>query len=331
MKNILLLLSFLFVSNIIMAQTPRIALVKPNGTTTIHSTFQAAYDAAINDDYIYLPGGTFSLPTIDKKIHIIGAGSNIDSCQATGMSKVNPFSINSGAQGGSIEGLNILPGSGIGFYANSSTSSSIGFKIKRCFIDGNIQGNSVWESLVVENCYFLSISGNIENSLIRNNVILGHCSVNYSMFLNNIIFQVNGNLQLGSSNTFKNNIFQSDSYTSAPNSYFYNNVNITPYSSSSESYNTVIEPWVDIFLVPGMPSGSPPSYSYNVHNNYHIKVTSACYNSGADGTDRGIYGGSSPWVEGSIPSNPHIYFKQVAEETNANGQLQIHFKVRAGN
>jgi hypothetical protein len=328
MKNAPLLLTFLLFSINMVAQTTRIALVKPNGTTTIHSTFQAAYDAASNDDYIYLPGGTFSLPTLEKKLHIIGAGSNLDSCLVTGTTKVSTFTISNGAQGGSVEGLRFLPGNGIIFSSNSNPSISYGFSIKRCFLDGNISTYTQWESLIIENNYFLSIIGGIDNSIIRNNIIMGYCNVGFSFFKNNVFFFA-GNIQLGSSNTLSNNIFQADTYTAVPNSYFYNNVNITSNSSSSEAYNTITETWDEIFYNPG--TLNPLYYSYDVHNNYHIKSTSACHNSGTDGTDRGIYGGSTPWVEGSIPSNPHIYFKQVAEETNAAGQLQIQFKVRTGN
>lgn len=335
MKNTPLLLTFLLFTINMLAQTPRIALVKPNGTTTIHSTLQEAYNAASDDDYIYLPGGYMGSIALHKKVNIIGAGCNIDSSSVTGVTKMHDIVIYQGASGGSIEGIYVFNNYPIRF-ENYNGASGTGFTIKKCFLGGGIHSNIPWTELVILNNYIglngsNSVSGSISNSIFKNNIIIGQNNVSYSTLTNNIIYPA------GQPNysIFKNNIFSEGMTASGNTSYsvFYNNVNCNLGGSpnGNEVYENINEAWIDIFENPGTCSGTPQSCIYDVHNNYHVKSTSACHNSGTDGTDRGIYGGTSPWVEGSVPSNPHIYFKHVAEETNASGQLQIQFKVRTGN
>jgi len=337
MKYLFLFTILIFVFKTIEAQTSRIALVKPNGVTTIHTTLQSAYDAASNDDYIYLPGGTFDGITIAKKLHIIGAGSNIDSSQYTGITKIPSLDIDSLGGGGSIEGIYFTNGGctpSINFVSSNNIS---GYLIKGCYLKGGIQFTN-WQNVVICKNYLglhqcgnygghESISGELSNSFIKNNIVMGNIQgIGNCVINNNILFFnfYNGYGAFMMTNSiFNNNIFKEVQFQTW-NSIFNNNTNSFIYQNNTNSeYNTITETFNEVFENPG---AAP--YSYDVHNNYHIKSTSACNNSGTDGRDRGIYGGSSPWIEGSIPSNPHIYFKNVADETNASGQLQIHFKVR---
>jgi len=76
---------------------------------------------------------------------------------------------------------------------------------------------------------------------------------------------------------------------------------------------------------------SPNASSFDYQYNYHLKPNSPYLSAGSDGTEIGIYGGNSPYREGAVPSNPHIYFKQVSTQTNSNGQLPVQFKVRTSN
>jgi hypothetical protein len=335
MKKTLLLTSFcIYLTIQLFAQTPQIALVKPNGVTTIHTTLQAAYDAAEDDDYIYLPGGTFTLSnTIIKSIHIIGAGSNQDSTVTTGMSRINTLSIGTGSDGGSIEGVYFLfqvPGN-----CNNGSIDFIepvsNYKITNCFLEKGISFTGLVTNTIIRNnvikssgCGSLwsSLKGNITNSLIANNLIISTIGIilEANQFDNNIFFfnQQFYQLNLPNSCSYRNNIFQSTISTN--NSILKNNVNASVSGSNNIINNNIWENFSDIFL-------NSATY-YDPQNNYHIKPTSLCKNSGHDGTDRGIYGGLFPWVEGSVPSNPHIYFKQVDSQTNESGQLQIHFKVR---
>ena len=137
-----LLLSILAITATIgFGQTPQIALVKPNGNTTIHSSLGAAYDAASNDDYIYLPGGYFGTLFIDKKLNIIGAGYNEDSTQVTGITKLDYIIVYQGAQNGSIEGINFVGGNcgSIVFEGNGGTNNPSNYTISKCYIKQGIR------------------------------------------------------------------------------------------------------------------------------------------------------------------------------------------------
>jgi len=64
-------------------------------------------------------------------------------------------------------------------------------------------------------------------------------------------------------------------------------------------------------------------------NDYHLKADSPGKNAGKDGTDIGIYGGSYPWKEGSLPFNPHYQKIQVAPKTDNQGNLNVNIMVKA--
>lgn len=324
------------------AQTPQIALVKPNGTTTIHTTLQSAHDAAEDDDYIYLPGGMHGTLFINKRLHIIGAGSNEDSTQVTGISMLQFIIVYQGAQGGSIEGIKFVGGScgSVVFEGNGGSSMPSNYTISNCYIVQGIRvhQNVVWSNLNIYNCFlgtqpcgsvgYCSLTGSISNSFLSNNIIVDHICCSDGLDVSNNVFFKYGTLNLSGGNSiYKNNIFLSNDPINSGNNVFQNNANCDPaQNQNNQNYNNVVETFDQIFVSPGT---SP--YTYDVHNDYHVKSTSACHNSGTDGTDRGIYGGAFPWKPGSIPSNPHIYHKNVAGSTNTNGQLQVQFKVRTGN
>lgn len=76
---------------------------------------------------------------------------------------------------------------------------------------------------------------------------------------------------------------------------------------------------------------SATTTAYYEELDYSIKTTSPAKNGGDDGTDIGIYGGTTPWKNGAIPSNPRIFFKNIANTTDVNGNLPVQIKVSAQN
>lgn len=64
-------------------------------------------------------------------------------------------------------------------------------------------------------------------------------------------------------------------------------------------------------------------------NNFHLVPGSPFANAGRDGTDIGIYGGTFPWKEGSVPFNPHFQTFIVGPTTNSTGNLPVNIKVAA--
>ncbi len=328
MKHLFLLAVLFFGFSPIYSQSPQIALVKPNGTTTIHTTGQSAYDASTDGDYIYFPGGVFYLPQIEKRLYIYGAGAFQDSSVFTGITELSIVLL-SGSTGGSLEGM-FCPS--LQIFGNCSN-----YTISNCILNSGIYIGGQTSNVIIKNnlikiyangtSFFLSTNAVLTNSFLKNNIILGNLNYsgtsNFNEISNNLFFTHNA--QLFYYCTYNNNIFINGA--SSIYSTFNNNSNVTIQQNNGNIYNNnITEDFSDSFISPG----SAP-YTFTSNNDYHVKSTSLCKNSGTNGTDRGIYGGIFQWVEGLVPSNPHIYFKNVAEETNASGQLQIHFKVRTGN
>lgn len=340
----LLFVIFFYVTALVKSQLPQFAVVKSNGTTFICPTLDSAYTLAANGDYIYLPGGTFNLSnSISKQIHLIGAGSDEDSTQVTGPTIFSSCTVAPNGSNGSIEGIKIS--GAINFDGVIPVSN---YSVKRCYIGGGLgfSNGTIVENLSVFNCFIGSSStggsgffsffgtGVCNNSLFNSNVISSYINIGGSsnLFGNNlfILGQLFGSVQLFHGSTYQNNIFQNGMLVSSSSSIFYNNLNGSLTGSSNTVYSWLSEPTDSTFVNPGT-INQYGWFVYDKHNNYRLRPSSLGKNTGTDGTDRGLFGGAFPWVDGSVPSNPHIYFKQVAPQTNSNGQLQIQFKVRTGN
>ncbi|MBK6820761.1 MAG: right-handed parallel beta-helix repeat-containing protein [Bacteroidetes bacterium] len=314
------------------AQTPQIALERPsNNTTQIFTTLQAAYAAAINDDVIYLPGGIFGLngDSIAKKIHIIGAGLNFDSTVVTGKTVIylgNYLTFKPTSLGASIEGIEINSINISGGIINGAQQ----INIKNCKMNTLQNGNG--NNSIIKNCIIPSGISGCSNSLVENCIIgnSGYACItgcSYST-IQNCIFTAPTNgcdILSGVNNcTFRNNIFPTNC-TNSPTSVFQNNLKYNPYTPSGNEYNTILVDSIpQIFMTNMNTIGIDLSY------NYELKPTCPGNNAGTDGTDIGIYGGAFPCPKGWVPSNPHMYFKQVASQTTPDGKLQIHYKVRKG-
>ncbi len=308
-----------------------------NGVTTMFggaSQFTHAYNAAITGDTIYLPGGPIAPVTIDKSIAIYGAAYHPDSTQATSKTYITSSLYFSGnADSASITGVEV--NGNIGTNYNHKVDYLV---ISRCNVKGiSFQGNATTpcEHVTVKECVirggvnlanatYSNISNNIveeqlssgSNNAIYNNIFLYYYhstySGNYPTFngvqnshiANNIIYDNVGNYNSNSTSTFSNNIFRAT--PSGGTNIFENNYN-----------------GVDITTVFINQSGN----SFDFAHNYHL-VNPATY-LGFDGTEVGIYGGLHPFKDGGLPNNPHIQSKDIAIQTDSNGDLHIEIKVAA--
>jgi hypothetical protein len=355
MKSLILVLVIAVAPLFCFSQSPQFAVVRPDGTTYICPTLDSAYLKATNGDYIYLPGGSFGLSyAINKKLYIFGAGHHPDSSLNTGRTSINNnISIESGASGGSIEGIN-MPSNYLNIRFHYTGNKIKNYTIKRCRINGYIDlddGNSQLPldsfptNVFISECVVLGISCGSGNSIgnyfskniIRFNIVLPNfCSIKNNIFLTDgfaITVQYSTSFN---NNNIENNIFLSPSPLEGVgcNNNYYNNLKKTdnPFlyqcsvSNGSET-GTIAVPNVDAVFV----SFDPTYANFPYLDNYHLKPTCPGINAGTDGTDVGIYGTVSPTLAGWVPSNPHIYFKQVAPQTNSSGQLQIQIKVRTNN
>jgi len=91
MKHLLLSITFCFASLLSFGANSPIMVCNASGTTCApYYNLDSAYTVANPGDYIYLPGGVFSLnQTVEKEIHLYGAGQHLDSSMATNFTTIS--------------------------------------------------------------------------------------------------------------------------------------------------------------------------------------------------------------------------------------------------
>jgi hypothetical protein len=338
----LILLSILAVAAFnLNTKAQNVITVEHSGVSTFYQNLDTTLSHAVSGDIIYLPGASYNIGTltINKGVQIVGAGSNIDSSLATGVTVfLGTLRIISGADNGSIEGVFI---NGDIYFGNNSSNQTVNtFSIKRCnfnnlylsydgstssassniditesIIKGWIYGGYV-QNVEVSKCiietYLNYFNG---NAVFTNNIILkqtGCCdyvtnNVSATLFQNNIFFTSQNLLTGPSGNTFAHNLFISS--------------DIIP-SGNIDNGNFFSVPHDSIFV-------SQTGSSYNIAHNYHLRPTCVGKNAGTDGTDIGLYGTASPKKDGEIPFNPHVQTKAIPSSTNSQGGLDVNIKVKA--
>lgn len=351
MRSSFLLSILVFLSILVRSQAPQFAVVRPDGTTYICPSWDSAYNKAVNGDNIYLPPGIFNLDLIiDKKLFIYGAGHHPDSTNATGVTQFRSAIILKNAALGLLEGIKFdycdayYNGFSILFGTNNNNAKVINYQIKRCFVQCiQIGTNSISLDSLAENIHltenvitsFFDGKGS-RNHMFEKNIINGGISnIKFSEIRNSVFLSSGSNFISTENTTIKNNVFVTSNQISAPNycgNIYTNNLKLNSSSICGCTQNciNVGQGFINVASVNEIfNSYSGGSFLYS--DNYYLKPTCPGINAGTDGTDVGIYGTISPTAEGWVPSNPHIYFKQVAPNTNGNGQLPVQFKVRTNN
>ncbi len=339
MKKFFLIPLLILGSKAVTAQSA--AVLQHNGTASSYygnAALQLAYTAAVNGDTIYLPGGFFAPPaSFDKKLMIIGAGHHPDSSAATLTTVISgDIALGENSDGSFFSGFKLN-----GSITTGDNFSASNISITRVYINGaiNMPGGRINPCInvllkdcvlvgaincpnslqfVIANNIFLAVIYNIESSLITNNVFLGGDDTYNGMFRsiyntnqcvirNNIFFRPLFDFVGSTSNQVLNNIFTNTPPGMINNFFSGNYFNVTA---------------ADIFV-------SYVNDGFTYTNNYHL-ITPANYN-GTDALQVGLYGSIKPWKEGSIPLNPHIQTKTIAENTDINGAIQVQVKVAAQN
>jgi len=333
-------LSFIFVVVFSTTAQQKVAL-HHIGTTTIFSGSNPlidAYTAAVANDTIYLPGGTFVPPTnFDKKIAVFGAGHYEIATLATGKTFINGNVIlKENADNFYIEGIEI--NGNFTFSDNESVNQVI---IKRCKINGslNVAGNlsipstnfGLFGSVVLGNIDL----ANAQNVLISNSIIQSRVFNSIgNMFNNNIMLDeyVNYGNEApinGDNNQVNNNIFTKVNYANVivGNGNVAKNNLCALATPSFGTLPTLSGNYFGIAQTAIFISQSGASFGYL--QDYHLQNTTSYL--GLDGTQVGIYGGLFLYKEEAIPANPHIESKTIAPQTNASGELNIQVVVKAQN
>jgi hypothetical protein len=289
---------------------------------TTNQPFVDAYNAALDGDTIYLPGGLIYPPTnINKRLVIVGAGHYPDSSAATGPTIISQALIfEENADRAELHGVKVF---GDIWFAESKRIDSV--SITRCYANRIIVAGFYDTLTNSRELYFfgnatgeLNLSHSIgarafnniinvisyasRNAWIRNNKINTAWEVRYALFENNTLQYLSGNVDL---NTFRNNT-----------------LSFTPGQDFNVWVNNYINvDWNSLFV--------NQTEWFNYTDNYHLKTPAAYL--GTDGLQVGIYGGFRPYKESAIPFNPHIQSKTIPLQADVNGLLNIQVKIAAQN
>ena len=326
------------------AQQAPFMVCNPAGTTcTPFSTLTAAYNAAAAGDYLYLPAGDFTLDVwVNKEIHFIGAGFDINASITTGITRISgDIIMQSGANGSSFEGF-YLTGN-FRNYGNVSniTLSYLNFNHAVYYSVYNLWS---WNNCVVKNCVvrdYLHFGDDYyptfgENNLVMNSIVNSIRNTNHSTIKNCVISVTNAtnycfdNIK---NSVIKNCIIGGQGLNSAgvnsDNVLFLNNATAAASGELINGKSFCTEVNNSYAITAGNTFMTATAFTYDQTFNYAIKATSPAHNGADNGADMGIYGGSTPWKDGAIPSNPHIFFKNISNATDGSGNLPVQIKVSA--
>lgn len=325
-STFLLIFFFACIGSSLSAQ--RLVALQHQGAGSFFTTLQGAYDAAVNGDTIYLPGGTFDGITLQKSLVLIGVGHHPDSTLATGRTVISGLTLYTQASGSYITGL---------YMTGTLTTQGIVTQVTvyRCYLEAGINFNNGTSEnwIIAENyigpyyCYYFgycglhSIYGSASYLFLSNNIIqtqintLNTSEVNHNVFLS-------GNLSANQSQ-IRNNVFYSGANLVTSNSTWTNNLNngVNGYNGGNTGSGNYLvnEPLTTIFT------------NYSLSNTFYqndFHVTNSAY-LGDDSTPVGIYGGAFPWKPGSLPFSPHIRTKVIGSTSNPDGTLHINLTVKA--
>lgn len=126
------------------------------------------------------------------------------------------------------------------------------------------------------------------SGIVANNIFYNPINVPFTFACKNVIFS--NNLVYATSTTFDVNSFSSNGNTSISNLF-----NVDPLFVNPVPFNT-LQGYTFI-----APTTSPFA-------DFHLQAGSPAIAAGTDGTDLGIYGGTTPWKDGGIGDSRFRYY-----------------------
>ena len=306
----------------------QISVVSSGGTTSLYRTLPEAIKGAAPGSVIYLPGGGFSIDDsvkITKKLTIIGIGhkSNYDNVDGVTTILGNLF-FNGGSNGSSVMGCYITGNINIGSdntsvndilirYCNALSvriisNICLGTVVNQNYIRGPVGfSNYPYASAEITNNVIYYISG-IRGGVISNNIITHSSSTSYAL---SSVFNtvVTGNIFLPTSYIYS---VRDDLIGSVLSNMGFGNL------SCDEDYINL--------------KGINPNDVFENYNNgkvdpssdFHFKEAYKQYENKV-----GVYANGTDFDKQLAPV-PYIVAKQIPEQTDAQGKLNIKIRVKAG-
>ena len=312
-------------------QAQQIAVVSGDGTTNIYQTLDDAISGATAGSTIYLPGGGFQIADetkITKQVTIIGIGHKANSENADGNTVISGnINYAEGSDDSSIMGCYISGDVVIGVGGDTGTTVN-NILIKYCNLHGIQVKSKTCSGTIVNQNYIRSESNfalsqvtfnnnicgaitNIEGGIITNNIVANRNSssggiyrapllkVNNSSISNNVFFD---------KNPYDGGFSASSGGNAATNNMGPDNWGDNPINIGSEAWNNIFVNYNDGKITPA--------------SDFHFTDGYKQY------SNIGIYGGTGFSDKGMAPL-PYIVAKDIPEQTDAEGKLNIKIRVKA--
>jgi len=323
-----------------------------------YTVLQTACDAAASNDTIYIHGSESSYGDVNitKPLVLIGTGVNAQK-RFKFSSSISTISIGWNASttqnggGSKIFGLDINT-----FYINDSPGS-VG--IKNVLIQRNrirnisVNGFRVATNININNNVLGGATINGKSVYLKNNVILGGVQGGEKDFVgtlvvaHNVIYSycymarasVYNNIFYSSSSE----VFQSCEYTSMTRNLVigkinYTNANIV-FGTNTGGENILNEDPLFVDVNTNLMSYSYTNPTTGPFVDYHLSAGSPAIGAGIGGVDLGIYGGDTPFFEGTSEDGRNRYFPMPAipvmldmnivnSSVLKNGKIKVEFKAR---
>ena len=325
------------------ATAQRISVVTEDGATSVFRTLQQAIEGADPGSTIYLPGGGFSIADsvkITKRLTIIGIGHKPNNENADGSTIIsgNLF-FNEGSSGSAIMACKITGNVNIGEDGKEVDD----VLVKNCNLNSVQVKNSTCQETVISQNYILSPSNfggsngqvtnnvlhsiqNIVNGFVSYNIILGAYTYHSGSVWGGGDYQDVANIGANTT-TINNNILNSNvpystsqGYGSHTFIYGSNNQclsNLTLKSGVESSIVLENVTWNDVFVNYNSGAISPAS-------DFHFKEDYSQYENQV-----GIYANGVQF-DNQLAPVPYIISKDIPQQTDAAGKLNIKIRVKAG-
>ena len=326
MKKLFML--FVAFMAVVAVKAQQISVVSSNGSTSVHSTLQKAIEAATDGCVIYLPGGGFPIPDsvkIKNRVTIIGIGHKVKSENADGHTTIqgNLF-FDNGSSGSAVLGTYMTGAVYIGNDGNEVDN----VLVRYCNIDrvevknDKCLGTVVNQNYLRSQSFFNGASAELSNNILHSVNNLDNGVITYNIFVKTTYIYRQDNNYAG------NRAMHYTDNTSIIGNVFLEWGNGPHYGSNclasdnmamdnwgNDPINMNGKAWKDIFV---NHAGITPASDYHFKGEYQ-KYASVC----------GIYAGTG-FSDTALPPVPYIISKDIPEQTDAQGKLNIKIRVRAG-
>lgn len=288
-----------------------------NGETKLYATLQEAIEGATSGSVVYLPGGGFPIADevkITKKLTIIGIGHKVKGENADGYTTItgNLF-FDKGSDRSAVMGAYITGA----VYIGNDGNQVDGVLVRYCNLDRvEVKNNKCLETVVNQNyirstSYFYGATGEFTNNVAFKIEKLDNGVISYNTFTSVGSLNSSSAIYDCDNSAVTNNVF-GHRYT-CDNSSFDSNLMKSGFSGSEVNYS--ISNWDEVFV---KNAGVSPN------SDFHFKGDYAQYQNQC-----GIYAGSG-FNDNALPPVPYIVAKQIPQQTDANGKLNIKIRVNAG-